>query len=400
MMHCIKKILLLIFITTSSLCFAQNQPRVLLIHTVPWMGGDGIHTFNFLKMLHDHGYHADILVTHNTPMHDLLKRNKIPCYITPHQQTTDNNSITKAVAKTIVDICKKNKTSIVHANYRFQVASLEQAAHQVPIKTVFTYHLPYVFPQKSLRNLDGFIAVDPQFKDKVIQSNKSLELGIKHIAHIPPLFDADKFLTYKAPTDLRQDFFKKQFNIQLNQDPLIVVVANMYTNLKHKNYPLLFEALRILKFHKKLPFHVVAAGDGPSRAKIKNLAIRKGLHDTISFVGFTNKIPELLNYADAVVLASSFEAFGIILLEAGLMKKPTIAARKTGAQQIVIDGSTGFLFEKDNAKDLALKIEKLIANKSFAQHLGTNAYAHIIKNFLPEVTFSKIEVFYKKILAL
>jgi len=393
-----KKIFLCIgFIITS--CSAIPEPRVLLIHTVPWLGGDGIHTFNFLKMLHERGYHADILVTQNTKMHQLLKNNNVACYTTPHEQTGVNPQITKDVAQLIIKICEKNKISLVHCNYRSQVPSLIQAAKKVPIKTILTYHLPYQFKAESLFGLDGVITVDPFMKDLIAETNRRFGSKIKKVAHIAPLFDAEKFLSLKSSNQTRSIFLKNQFNITLDKEPLIVVVANMYTNLQHKNYPLLFDALRDLVIRKKKQIRVIAAGDGPSRIKIQKLAAKKGLKDVVSFVGFTDKIPELLRHADAVVLASSYEAFGIILLEAGLMQKPAIAAHATGAQQIIQDGKTGLLFKKGNALDLALKIDQLISNQAYARTLGMQAYDHILKNFLPAITFTKINAFYRDILS-
>lgn len=393
-----KKILLLIVLIFTS-CSAKHEPRILLVHTVPWLGGDGIHTFNLLKMLHAHGYHADILVTQNTKMHQLLRTNNVHCYTTPHEQTGVNAEITKNVAQSIIKICKQNNISLVHCNYRSQVPSLLQAAKKVSIKTVLTYHLPYQFKPESLFGLDGVINVDPFMQSHIWETNRRFGFKIKNVAHIAPLFDAEKFLALKSNNETRSAFFKKTFDITLDNEPLIVVVANMYTNLQHKNYPLLFDALRQLVIRKKKSIRVIAAGDGPSRAKIQKMAVKKGLKDIVSFVGFTDKIPELLNHADAVVLASSYEAFGIILLEAGLMQKPTVAAFETGAEQIILDGKTGLLFRKNNALDLALKIEKIIDNETYARSLGKHAYNHILSNFLPEITFAKIESFYRDILS-
>lgn len=397
-MFLIRKIVLAAFFVVTSSIAAQEKGRVLLVQTVFWMGGDCVHTVELLRKLQENGYYADILVTKESPLHKFLKNNNISCYTTPHEQTSTNASISKAVAKTIVDICKKNKLSIVHCNNRFQTASLMLAAKEVPIKTVFTYHHPYAFPQQQLSGIDGFMTVNNSVLGRIASSNRKTNDGIKQIEYIPPLFNAEKFLNYKASALDRQSFFKKNFGISVGNKPLIVVVANMYKNLKHKNYPLLLEALRLLKFRHRQPFHLVAAGDGLSMEQTKQIAAQKGLMDSVSFVGFTEKIPDLLSYADVVVLASSFEAFGISLLEAGLMKKATIAARDTGAQQIIINEKTGLLFARDNATDLASKIEKVITNKSLAQELGLAAYDHVTKNFLSDVTFSKIEKFYQKIL--
>jgi len=403
----VKKISLLFFLFISGLQaqheIQHEKPRILLVHSAPWAGGDGVHTFNFFKMLKEHGYHVDILVAKNGVLQKNLERENYSFFTTPQELLGSwGEHNLEREAQVITDICTQNKISIVHCNYRTEVPVILKAAQKTPVKTVFTYHIPYHFDLNTLKNLTGMIVVDNSFIDYVQENHAQKSLGIKTIESIPPLFNAEKFITYKSsqePTkESRKNFFKKTFNITINNSPIIAVVGNMYRNIEHKNYPLLFQAIKHLIKTRKKSVQVIIAGDGPSRNTVTQIVKKLNLTKYVYFLGFTDKIPDVLHHADMVALASSYEAFGIIFLEAGLMKKPAIGAWGTGAEQIIVHEKTGLLFKKDDAHDLSKQIERLIDNKNLAVQLGNNAYDHIINNFLPALTFARLEKFYQKIL--
>jgi glycosyltransferase involved in cell wall biosynthesis len=65
------------------------------------------------------------------------------------------------------------------------------------------------------------------------------------------------------------------------------------------------------------------------------------------------QLPRALNAADALVLPSVAEAFGLVLIEAMACGLPLIAARAHGPAAIVADGSTGWLIPPDDEDALA-----------------------------------------------
>jgi glycosyltransferase involved in cell wall biosynthesis len=60
------------------------------------------------------------------------------------------------------------------------------------------------------------------------------------------------------------------------------------------------------------------------------------------------QLPQALNAADALVLPSVAEAFGLVLIEAMACGLPVIASRAHGPAAIVADGSTGWLIPPDD----------------------------------------------------
>ena len=62
--------------------------------------------------------------------------------------------------------------------------------------------------------------------------------------------------------------------------------------------------------------------------------------------------PQALNAADALVLPSVAEAFGLVLVEAMACGLPVIACRAHGPAGIVADGRTGWLIRPDDEEAL------------------------------------------------
>jgi glycosyltransferase involved in cell wall biosynthesis len=60
------------------------------------------------------------------------------------------------------------------------------------------------------------------------------------------------------------------------------------------------------------------------------------------------QLPQALNAADALVLPSVAEAFGLVLVEAMACGLPVIASRAHGPAAIVAHGSTGWLIRPDD----------------------------------------------------
>jgi glycosyltransferase involved in cell wall biosynthesis len=88
------------------------------------------------------------------------------------------------------------------------------------------------------------------------------------------------------------------------------------------------------------------------------------------------------------VLASRTEAGGRVLLEAMAAGKPLLASDVDGNPVYVNDGVNGFLFESENAKDLADKLRKLLASPELRKDLGDTGY-HLTRTKYSEASFGE-----------
>lgn len=139
----------------------------------------------------------------------------------------------------------------------------------------------------------------------------------------------------------------------------------------HKNHKILIEALNKLKY--EFPdLNLVFTGI------IKNEKVKKEIDDLIKLYGLSKKVLFLgyipdkqLNYiyqkARMLVFPSSFEGFGLPIVEAFKHELPVVAANNTSINEIV--GDAGLLFETNNLEKLVECINKVLLNHDLREQL-------------------------------
>jgi glycosyltransferase involved in cell wall biosynthesis len=94
-----------------------------------------------------------------------------------------------------------------------------------------------------------------------------------------------------------------------------------------------------------------------------------------------SSLPELRRRAAVTVVASRYEVFGNVVVEAAAMGCPLVASGAGGIAEIVRDGETGLLVEPGDAESLANGIERLLADPALAARLGERARADCVARF-------------------
>jgi glycosyltransferase involved in cell wall biosynthesis len=99
---------------------------------------------------------------------------------------------------------------------------------------------------------------------------------------------------------------------------------------------------------------------------------------------------------DIFAFPSHSEAFGIALVEAMAMKKPSVCSNAEGVLDIAVDGETSFLFENMNAEDLKAKLKLLIDSKETRCKFGENARRRVVENFDIEIVTDRVIKIYQE----
>ncbi|MEC8107187.1 MAG: glycosyltransferase family 4 protein [Candidatus Thermoplasmatota archaeon] len=84
--------------------------------------------------------------------------------------------------------------------------------------------------------------------------------------------------------------------------------------------------------------------------------------------------------------------------EAMASGKVLITSSVQALAEIVDDGKTGFVFEKDNANDLAAKLELVLTDTELRKKIGKNANKWVLENNSWDVISKRVTDIYDKIL--
>lgn len=91
----------------------------------------------------------------------------------------------------------------------------------------------------------------------------------------------------------------------------------------------------------------VVAGDGPCRAELIEATERAGIGSRVHLPGFVREVDLLYRGAEALVMPSRWEGFGLVAVEAMARRCPVAASAVDSLPEIIDDGRTGLLFDVD-----------------------------------------------------
>lgn len=101
------------------------------------------------------------------------------------------------------------------------------------------------------------------------------------------------------------------------------------------------------------------------------LAESRGVSLTIKRRITDRELAALLNRTELLLYTSRLEPFGYAPIEANACGAPVVAIAEGGVREVVIDGVTGILCDRDT-EQLSAAIEKLIKDSALARELGEN----------------------------
>ncbi len=111
------------------------------------------------------------------------------------------------------------------------------------------------------------------------------------------------------------------------------------------------------------------------------------------------EIPKWRQKARVTIVASRFEVFGMVTLEALAFGGPLVASRAGGIPEIVVHEENGFLFEKGNASDLAHWLATMLDQPELSAKLGERAATDAELRFGPDVIASQTKQCYERVIA-
>lgn len=149
------------------------------------------------------------------------------------------------------------------------------------------------------------------------------------------------------------------------EDHLLTTVANLRYE---KGYDVLLEAVKLL-VDRSVPVVAVAAGHGPEETTLRRRHAELGLGDRFRFLGPRDDALRLIAAADAVVLASRWEALPLVVMEALTIGTPVVATAAGGIPEMIVDGRTGLLVPPGDPAALADALERLLADQGLRQRL-------------------------------
>jgi glycosyltransferase involved in cell wall biosynthesis len=158
----------------------------------------------------------------------------------------------------------------------------------------------------------------------------------------------------------------------LPADAIVLVAAGRLAPIKRID-----RLLRVFGLvHDRHPTtHLCVVGDGELRPELEAQAAGLGLTDAVTFAGWSDAMPSWHAAADIVVNSSDSEGTPLVLIEASATGRAVVATRVGGVADVVIDGETGWLVEREDEAAFAELIGRLVEDPGMRARMGEAAVA-------------------------
>lgn len=174
--------------------------------------------------------------------------------------------------------------------------------------------------------------------------------------------------------------------------------------IERKNLLTICKALNHLKH--RLPIPLVVVGNGGSYKKlVKQYISQTGIEDLVIFLSdqpdqgpkgakSSSHLPAIYQMAEALLYPSTFEGFGIPILEAMFSKVPVITSNVSCMPEA--GGDAAVYIDPFDFESLAEKMEEICNNKKLATSIGEKGWIHA-QHFTPYKTALNVVEVYKKL---
>lgn len=285
---------------------------------------------------------------------------------------------------------KFGKPDLIHAHSRFLtggvIAQAIKGRYQIPY--VLTEHSTYYarglvtaaelkIVQSVINHAACWICVSPKLGDTVTNMVQGLNKPYKYVPNvIDGLFEDVETVNFKpSPTPFK-----------------FINIASLDEKKAHGN---LIQAFAD-RFQQNTNFQLYIAGSGPLENSLKKLAVKLGVEEQVFFLGQLNRddIKQCLQQSNAFVLSSTYETFGVVLIEALACGKPVIATACGGPENIVTENN-GYLVEVNNIAALSYAMQNMVTN--YPQFNGQKIRKNCIENFGSKSFATKMQQIYNSI---
>ena len=183
-----------------------------------------------------------------------------------------------------------------------------------------------------------------------------------------------------------------------------MVIGYIGSFVKYEGLDILLEACSLL--YKKVGdiFRLLLVGDGDMMHALRDATRFLQLEDIVTFTGRVshdevNKYYSLIDIAPlprkglrVCELVSPLKPF-----EAMASGKVLITSSVKALAEIIEEGKTGLVFEKDNAEQLAERLESVIVDEKLRKDIGKNARKWVVENHSWDLIAKRVTDVYDKL---
>lgn len=278
------------------------------------------------------------------------------------------------------EILRERDFDLIHAHDWHSVPSAVSLKKATELPFIFTLHSTEEGRSGIHSNMSRFINDLEWYgtyeADEVITVGKDLKGEIHHrfsvpkekLHYVPNGVDMERFSSAESVRD----------EIALDWEDIVLFVGRL---CHQKGVSDLIDAMpKVLDNHPGTKF--VVAGRG-AVDHYRNMAEERGVGDKAYFTGFVpeEKLVDLYKSADATIMPSVYEPFGIVALESMAVKTPVVASYVGELKETIVHEWCGLHTYPGNPDSISWGIQMALSDKTWNEWLGKNGKKRVEDNY-------------------
>jgi L-malate glycosyltransferase len=234
----------------------------------------------------------------------------------------------------------------------------------------------------SIEQSDGVTAISKYLQERTLR-----EFDIKNnIQVIYNFVNCDVYVRGAATAQMRAEYAPKG-------ERILVHLSNFRPVKRVTDTIEVFDRVR-----KQIPCKLLLIGDGPDRSRAEWLAVQKGIHNDVLFLGKQDQVQEKLALADILLLPSELESFGLAALEAMACEVVPIATRVGGIPELIEHGKSGYLADVGDVDTMARYALELLNDEKSFREMAKACRGVAQSRFCSSKIIPEYEDFYRRVL--
>jgi N-acetyl-alpha-D-glucosaminyl L-malate synthase BshA len=234
----------------------------------------------------------------------------------------------------------------------------------------------------SIEQSDGVTAISQYLRERTMR-----EFDIRNnIQVIYNFVNCDLYCRNAQSSQLKEEYAP-------NGERILVHLSNFRPVKRVTDVIEVFDRVR-----KQMPSKLLMIGDGPDRSRAEWLAVQKGIHNDVIFLGKQEQVQEKLSIADIMLLPSELESFGLAALEAMACEVVPIATRVGGIPEVIEHGKSGYLAEVGDVDTMARHAVELLGDEKALREMAKASRGVAQSRFCASKIIPQYEEFYRRVL--
>ncbi|MCX5783453.1 MAG: glycosyltransferase [Elusimicrobia bacterium] len=283
------------------------------------------------------------------------------------------------------------KPDIVHAFMFRAIQFTRLAKKDFSFKLISSPHCDYSAKNFLLRYADRLL--ENRDDMEAFESKHSAQYFISEQGYLPP-----KTAVVYGGVNRNQWFFssteREEIRMKLNISPGEILVCSVGRLDRLKGFQYLIKAAALVK-NMGIKFAIV--GHGSMEKKLRALAAKLKVSDSVIFAGYQENPRPWLCAADIFAFPTLWEGMGLAILEAMSVGLACAASSVGGVGEIIKNNETGMLVPPSNPQKLAEIIIELAQHRELREKLGGNAREFVRSQMSVEKMILGYEAVYEKL---